>query len=425
MTDVALSPAQPARPKASANLAAGVRITEIDLLRGLVIVLMALDHTRDYFLGGPGMVGIGGNLLDPATTTPALYITRWITHLCAPTFVFLAGVSAYLQLAKGKGTPQLSMFLLTRGLWLIFLEITVLSFGWSFGFPYPFFLQVIWAIGCCMLALSALVWLPRLAVLAIGVVIVAGHNLFDPIDAQSLSGGAQLAWRFLHDGGPIFIGEQPIGLFAYPVLPWIGVVALGYGLGAVFTEAPEKRNRLIFFIGVAMLAAFLLLRLTMIYGDPAFATGPEAVWRDWRDQPAFGAAIMVFFDVQKYPPSLQFTLVTLGIVLTLWPLLARLRGPLAAVLNTFGAVPFFFYVLHIYVIHVLSIGANAAAGHNISGLFNYMLNVFVHPELLNGLGFSLPWVYVAWLAVLAILYPACRYWAALKARRRDWWLSYL
>jgi uncharacterized membrane protein len=420
MTDSAVSPGIPASARPAA-MAAGVRISEIDMMRGLVIVIMALDHVRDYFLGGPGMVGIGGNLLDPTTTTPALYVTRWITHLCAPTFVFLAGVSAYLQFAKGKSTGQLSRFLATRGLWLIFLEVTVLSFGWSFGFPYAFFLQVIWAIGLCMLALAALVWLPRMAVLAIGIAITAGHNLLDPITAEQ--GG--LLWTFLHDGGPLIIGGMPIGLVAYPVLPWIGVAALGYGLGGVFTEAPEKRNRTILLIGLGMLAAFLVLRFAMVYGDPAFPTGPEADWKDWRQQATLGAALMVFFDVQKYPPSLQFTLVTLGIMLTLWPVFTRLRGPVASVLNTFGAVPFFFYVLHIYLIHILAIAANAAAGRNVDGMFNYLINVFTAPEKLEGLGFSLPYVYLAWAVVLALLYPVCRWWQGVRARERKWWMSYL
>lgn len=404
---------------------ARTRIAQIDMLRGLVIVLMALDHVRDYFLGGPGMVGIGGNLLDPTTTTPALYATRWVTHLCAPTFVFLSGVSAYLQLANGKTTSNLSRFLFTRGLWLIFLELTVLSFGWSFGFPYVLFMQVIWAIGWCMLALAALVWLPRAAVLTIGAAVTLGHNLLDPIDAQNLAGAQQMLWRFLHDGGPLFVGDQPIGLFAYPVLPWIGVAALGYGLGAVFADKPEKRDRNILLIGLGLLAAFLLLRFTMIYGDPAFATGPEGNWKDWRTQPNWGAAIMVFLDVQKYPPSLQFTLVTLGIVLTLWPLLTRLPNAMQSVLNTFGAVPFFFYLLHVYLIHLMSIAANAAVGIDVGGLFDYMINVFTAPEKLDGLGFALPWVYVAWAVVLVLLYPVCRTWQGLKARRRDWWLSYL
>ena len=401
------------------------RIAQIDMLRGLVIVLMALDHVRDYFLGGPGMAGVGGNLLDPTVTTPALYATRWITHLCAPTFVFLSGVSAYLQFANGKTTPNLSRFLFTRGLWLIFLEITVLSFGWNFGFPYPFFLQVIWAIGWCMLALAALVWLPRVAVLAIGVVITLGHNLLDPIDARELTGLAQTLWIFLHDGGPLFVGAEPIGLFAYPILPWLGIAALGYGLGDVFADQSEKRDRNILFIGLGFLAAFLVLRLAMVYGDPAFATGPESVWRDWRLQTSAGAMLMVFLDVQKYPPSLQFTLVTLGVVLTLWPLLTRLPGVAQSVLNTFGAVPFFFYLLHVYLIHLLAIAANAAVDNDVSGLFNYMINVFTAPEKLAGIGFGLPWVYLAWVVVLALLYPLCRYWQGLKQRRRDWWLSYL
>lgn len=391
------------------------------MMRGLVVVLMALDHVRDFMFNGAGMVGVGGALLDPATTTPAIYITRWITHLCAPTFVFLAGVSAYLQFAKGKTTPNLSRFLLTRGLWFIFLEATVLSFGWSFGFPYAFFMQVIWAIGVCMLALAALVWLPRMAVLAIGAVIVLGHNTLDPITVEQ--GG--LAWLLLHEGGPLSFGGPPIGLIAYPVLPWIGIIALGYGMGGVFTQAPEKRNRDILLIGVAMLAAFFALRFAMIYGDPAFPTGPEGEWKDWREQTTFGAALMVFFDVQKYPPSLQFTLVTLGIMFMLWPLFTRLRGPVASVLNTFGAVPFFFYLLHVYLIHIFAIAANAAMGRDVGGLFDYMINVFMHPERFDGLGFSLPWVYAAWVTILVLLYPPCRYWQKLKARRRDWWLSYL
>jgi uncharacterized membrane protein len=414
MTSSAAAPACIATGDAS-------RISEIDKLRGLVIVLMALDHVRDYFFTGGGL---GGNPLDPNTTTNWLYTTRWITHLCAPTFVFLSGVSAYLQFAKGKATPSLSRFLFTRGLWLIFLELTVLSFGWSFGFPYLFFMQVIWAIGWSMIALAALVWLPRLAVLAIGVAIIAGHNLLDPINAADL-GSLSLLWTFLHDGGPVFIGGQPVGLLGYPVLPWVGVAAFGYGLGALFMQPAEKRDRTIFLLGLAMLALFVVLRSTMIYGDPTFATGPEAVALDWRQQETLRAAIMIFLDVQKYPPSLQFVLVTLGIVFAIWPLLSRLRGPGGAVLNTFGAVPFFFYVLHIYLVHALAIAANAAVGNPIGGYFDYLINVFTAPEKFEGVGFSLPWVYVAWIVVLALLYPACRWWQGVKARRRDWWLSYL
>ncbi len=423
MTDATVSPATPVPAARPAALAAGVRISEIDMLRGLVIVLMALDHCRDYFIAGGGFTI---NPLDPAQTTPWLYVTRWVTHLCAPTFVFLAGVSAFLQLQKGKTQGALARLLFTRGLWLIVLELTFLSFGWSFAFPYLLFFQVIWAIGWSMIALAALIWLPRVVVLAIGIAIAAGHNLLDPIAAQQFGVWAPL-WTFVHDGGPIFAGGVPVALAAYPVLPWMGVIALGYGAGALFPEAPAQRDRKLLLIGLSMLAAFFVLRFFELYGNPSagLAVGPFGAGASWRDQPTLGAQIMAFMDVQKYPPSLQFTLVTLGAVFAIWPLLTRLRGPVASVINTFGAVPFFFYVLHIYVVHLLAITANAAFGRDVSGFFNYLVNGFVAPERLAQLGFPLWGVYIAWIVVLTVLYPVCRYWQALKARRRDWWLSYL
>lgn len=396
------------------------RISEIDMMRGLVIILMALDHVRDYFHVG----AFRFDPLDPAQTTPLLYATRWVTHLCAPTFVFLAGVSAFIQSTRGKTGARLASFLAKRGLWLIFLELTVLGFGWSFGFPYPLFLQVIWAIGWSMIALAGLVMLPRTALLIVGVAIIAGHNLLDPITPQQF-GEYSLLWMALHEGGPIFINGTPIGLFAYPILPWIGVMALGYGLGPLFVEPAAERRRKFFLIGGGMIALFILLRYIDAYGNPSTDAGPFVGARDWREQQTFGAAAMAFMDVQKYPPSLMFNLVTLGIMFVSLPLLARLKGAPARVLLAFGAVPFFFYVLHIYLAHVLAIAANAAAGRDASGLFNYLINAFIAPEKMQGLGFSLPWVYVAWIAVLVILYPACLYWSGLKRRRRDWWLSYL
>ena len=397
-----------------------MRLSYIDVLRGLVIVLMALDHARDYLHAS----GFAGNPLDPAQTTPLLYATRWVTHLCAPTFVFLAGASAYLQRARGKARRPLSAFLLKRGLWLIALELTVLSFGWSFALPYPLFLQVIWAIGWSMIALSALVWLPRPAVLVIGVAVVAGHNLLDPITPQQF-GPWSLLWKVLHEGGLITAGGAPIGVAGYPVLPWFGVIALGYGLGPLFTAAPAKRDRTFLALGVAMLATFAVLRGFNLYGNPAGGLGPAGAAKLWQDQPDGGSALMVFLDVRKYPPSLQFVLVTLGAVFALWPLLARLRGPVASFFNTFGAVPLFFYVLHVYLVHALAIAANAAAGHDVRGLFTYLANAFTGSPLMKGLGFPLWGAYVGWVAVMALLYPPCRRWQAVKARRRDWWLSYL
>lgn len=399
---------------------AQARIAEIDMLRGLVIILMALDHVRDYF----HVSGFAMNPLDPAQTTPWLYTTRWITHLCAPTFVFLSGVSAYLQFARGKSAPNLSLFLLTRGLWLIFLELSVLSFGWSFAFPFLFFLQVIWAIGWSMIALAALVWLPRIAVLGIGIAIIAGHNLLDPVSAEQF-GQWGIVWAFLHDGGLLPNFQQPIALLGYPVLPWIGVMAFGYGMGAVFIQGPAQRERTLLTLGVAMLAAFFVLRGFNLYGNPTIPGGPDPTVRLWQDQPDLTSQIMVFLDVQKYPPSLHFVLVTLGVMFALWPLLARLRGPIASVLNTFGAVPFFFYVLHIYLVHSLAMIANIARGRDASGYLNYLANAFSGSPLLENVHFPLWVVYTFWLIVLALLYPLCLYWQRLKARRRDWWLSYL
>ena len=416
MTGISLSPGGTAPEPSRA------RVAGIDVLRGLVIVLMALDHTRDYLHAG----GFSINPLDPAQTTPVLYLTRWITHLCAPTFVFLAGVSAWLQAWRGKPVRELSLFLAKRGLWLIVMEMTLISFAWSFWVPWPMFLGVIWAIGWSMLALALLVWLPRGVVLAIGVAIIALHNLLDPI-APPQWGNFALLWAFLHDGGMVNSPIGPIGFIAYPSLPWVGVIAFGYGLGALFTDSTDARERRLAWLGVAMLAVFFLLRGFEAYGDPVAVggDGPPANLGSWRGQPTALAQAMHFFDVQKYPPSLQFTLVTLGLVFALWPLLVRLRGPLAAVLRTFGSVPFFFYLLHLYLIHALAMLANAVAGRDPSGFLNYMVNSFSGSPLLQGVGFPLWGVYLFWLLVLALLYLPCRYWQRRKETRKEWWLSYL
>lgn len=418
MTTQAFTQAAP-----SALPAAG-RLTDIDLLRGLVMVVMALDHVRDYFHD----TAFGGDPLNPDTTTPLVYFTRWITHLCAPTFVFLAGVSAHLQLARGKSVQQVSLLLFTRGVWLIILEVTVLSFGWSFGAPWLIFLQVIWAIGWGMIVLAGLVWLPRMAVLAIGLAIVCGHNAFDPVTQEQLGQFGQL-WMFLHEGGPIFVGDMPIGVTPYPIVPWVGVMATGYGMGGLFAMQPAERDRILIPLALGMIALFFVLRFFNAYGNPSpidgAAIGPFGGGELWNQRETLGAQIMVFFDVQKYPPSLQFLLITLGVSFLLLTVLRRLPEAPRNVLAVFGAVPFFFYVLHIYLVHGLAIVANAAMGRDVSGQFNYLLNVFTAPEKLQGLGFSIGWVYVAWIVVVALLYPVCRWFAGVKKRRKDWWLSYL
>jgi uncharacterized membrane protein len=410
MNDMTVRQGEITAVHSSLTLAAGLRLREIDMLRGLVIALMALDHVRDYFLSGAFLF----SAVDPDRSYAALYATRWITHLCAPTFVFLAGVAAFLQAAKGKQTPQLSRFLLLRGLWLVALELTVVSFGWSFAVPFPLFLQVIWAIGCAMMALAGLVWLPRTAVLAVGIAIVAGHNLLDPLTPDQF-GAFAIAWKFLHEGGRLFVGSTPIGFVSYPVLPWIGVIALGYGLGSLFLQQPEKRDRMLLILGGTMIALFILLRGFNLYGDTAPWTPREELMR----------SVMAFLNVRKYPPSLLYVLVTLAIAFLLIPLLARLRGPATRVLMTFGAVPLFFYVVHIYAVHGLAIVANAALDRDVSGLFDFFVTVGRAPEQYLHLGFPLAGVYVAWILVLVLLYPLCRWWGEVKRTRKDWWLSYL
>ncbi|HWA01583.1 MAG TPA: heparan-alpha-glucosaminide N-acetyltransferase domain-containing protein [Caulobacterales bacterium] len=411
MSDIAMGAAAEAPTKAkAAPLAAGERLAAIDMLRGLVIAIMALDHVRDYVHAQAYQF----DPLDLTRTYPALYATRWVTHFCAPTFVFLSGVSAYLQSTKGKTGAKLSGFLFTRGLWLIFLELTLVGWAWSFwplGVP---FLQVIWAIGWSMIALSALVWLPRLAVLAIGVGVIALHNLSDPLTPQQF-GPLSWLWIFLDEGGFQTLNGAPIAFDFYPVLPWAGVMAFGYGVGEIFTRERAARDRTLIVLGAAMIALFFLLRSGNFYGDP----------KPWSHQTDLSHDVMSFLDVQKYPPSLLYVCATLGPVFVLFPLLARLQGPLAKVLLAYGSVPLFTYVLHIYIVHAVALIAGVATGYDAGIFVDYFRHLFSQPGDFAGFGFSLPIVYLVWLGVLALLYPLSAWWASVKRNRRDWWLSYL
>ena len=366
-----------AAPAESITARAAVRIRSIDVLRGIVIVLMALDHVRDYFTIARF------DPLDPTQTTTGLYLTRWVTHFCAPIFVLLAGTSAYL-IAQRMPKAAVSAFLAKRGLWLVFLEVTVVLFAWTFRVDYPFgvFLQVIWAIG---------------------VVLVAGHNLLDPIQPADL-GRFALLWQILHVQSP-----APFGFIAYPLIPWIGIMALGYVLGVVFTWDEARRRRTLTMLGTAAIVAFVLLRFLGVYGDP------EA----W-DRDAVGlASIGSFLDVEKYPPSLLYTLMTLGPGLVALAALERVGGWFATLFETYGRVPLFAYVVHIALAHLFAGLVALATGHGtavISSVF------FTYPP---GWGFGLGGVYLWWLVVLAVLYPMCRWFGEVKQRRRDWWLAYL
>src|ERR1700733_12471220 len=386
------------------------RIQSIDILRGVVIALMVLDHVRDFL----HISAYDFDALDPQRTTALLYATRWVTHFCAPTFLFLAGVSAWLQRARGKSRRELSLFLLQRGLWLVVLEVTVLGFGWSFSLPFMLFLQVIWAIGWSMAALAGLVWLSRRGGLGIRAALIVGPNLLGPIASAQLGSFADL-WTVVHAPGLLLFRGVPYALDLYSLLPWFGVMAFGYGLGQWFQAAPATRDGLLVSLGLAMIGAFLVLRFINAYGDP----------QPWAPQEDLRKSVMAFLNVQKYPPSLMFICATLGPVLTLMPLIERWRGTWARVFLTFGSVPLFFYVIHVYVAHALSIGLRVATHQSFAGQFDELRTLVLHPKALQGSGFSLPVVYVAWIAILAVLYPLCRWFAGVKERRRSWWLSYL
>lgn len=397
----------PSRPDAGGPDAGSrgghARLEAIDLLRGLVIALMVLDHVRDFVHAGRHR-----SALDLATTTPALFATRWVTHLCAPTFVFLAGASAWMQRARGR--RDLPRFLATRGLWFIALEATVLTAGWQFWRPRLLFLQVMWAIGASMLALSALCRLPARVVLAVGAAIVAGHNLLDPIEPARLGPLGPL-WTALHEGGELAAWPVRVRV-AYPVLPWVGVMALGFGAGPVFTLDAAARRRWLTRVGASMLAAFALLRALDGYGDPGRWRAHDAPWKTAGD----------VLDVQKYPPSLLYVLVTLGPALLALPWLERARGAVARQLVVFGRVPLFVYVTHIYLAHTLAVliawAMGVPPGANVNALY-------APTPAADAWGLSLPATYAVWALVVALLARPARWFAGLKARRRDWWLGYL
>ncbi len=389
-------------PVTTAEPPAKQRLASIDMLRGAVIVLMALDHVRDFFHDKAWIM----DPLDPAKTDLALYLTRWVTHFCAPTFILLAGMSAFLQGYNGKDAKALSWFLLTRGLWLVVLEVTLINFGWNFSFD-GIGLIVIWAIGVSMILMAGLVWLPGRAVLAIGVAIIAGHNLLDGIKAADFEAWAPL-WNVIHEPGfvaPVFIG--------YPVLPWLGVMAFGYGLAPVFQTEPARRARILTATGLAMVGLFAVLRGFNLYGNP----GP------WSDQPGVLRDGFALFNVAKYPPSLNYLLITLGPALLLLPHLEKAKGWFADVLLVYGRAPLAFYVLHIFLGHAIMLGVGLATGYPAQVFIGFMGNP--QPLIESGWGHSLWVVYLVWAIVLVALYPVCRWWGDLKRRRRDWWLSYL
>jgi len=386
-----------------APAAVAARLPGIDRMRGLVIVLMALDHVRDFF-------NVDALYFDPTDLTrtyPALFLTRFVTHYCAPTFVLLAGVSAFMHGRKLNDRGALARFLLTRGVWLILLDAIVVSPVWALELG-RFHLATLWAIGCSMIALAGLIFLPLRAVLLIGVLILVSHNLLDPLHAAQF-GAWTPVWSILHEPGALPFGLP--GGVSYPVLPWIGIMALGYGLGPVFLEPASTRARLFTLLGLASIALFLLLRGTNFYGDP----------HPWSQQRDNMMTVLSVLNVSKYPPSLLYALVTLGPALLLLPAMERFGGFAGEVLATFGRVPLFIYLLHLYAAHAAAVALFLTEGFDFAQLRGF--GAQAAPPA--GLGLSLPATYAAWILIMAALYPACRWFANVKRRRHDWWLSYL
>ncbi len=395
-----------------ADTAHPYRLNNIDLLRGLVIVIMAIDHVRDYVMAGAAQ----DPMADPDIGAP-LFFTRWITHFCAPVFVFLAGTSAGLMAAR-RSRSALGAFLFKRGVWLIAVEWFVISTAFTYapwgieqmGGQVAVPMQVIWAIGASMVVLAGAQFLGARACLAIGGAILLGHNLLDPIWPST--GGAfdtsPPLWVALHAQmgfalGPFFL------VFAYPLLPWIGVMLIGYGSAGVFREAPARRDARLLAWGVAATTAFLVLRTVDAYGDP----------NPWQIQGAGLRTVLDYLNVTKYPPSLLFLLMTLGPSAVLCAYADEIPEMVKRPLITFGRVPFAFYVAHFYLIHTLSVLLGVFQGFEAKQFLTVM---FFFPE---GYGLGLPGVYAVWLLVVATLYPLCRWVAGVKARRHDWWLSYL
>ena len=384
------------------------RVDSVDLLRGLVMILMALDHTRD-FVGN-----VAATPTNLAATTGALFMTRWITHFCAPTFSLLTGVGAYLMLRR-RTTRELSWFLLTRGVWLIVLEVTVARFFWQFNLDYHVtFLTVLWALGWSMIVLSALVHLPANVVAAIAIALIALHNLTDGI-AQPTSEGLRLLMTVLHRPGPLFARPGTIVFIGYPLVPWIAIMALGYSLGQVYSWPAERRRAFLLRTGLAMVAVFVALRVANIYGDP----------RPWSTQKTALFTVLSFINVTKTPPSLLFVLITVG------PALLFLRWSDASTPRflrpalTIGRVPMFYFLAHVLVIHLIAtVAAIARYGSAAIATQSPTLDKYPMTQPPDWPA-SLPVVYATWVLALLILFPLCRWYARYKATHSSPWLSYL
>ena len=394
------------------------RVQSIDVLRGIVMVIMALDHVRDFFykanVGNASAVATDPTNL--ATTNPALFFTRWITHFCAPVFVFLSGTSAFL-VGRKKSKAELSAFLVTRGIWLVIVELFIITLGWTFDPLYHLFiLQVIWAIGVSMIVLGIMVFLPTQIVLLIGLIIVCCHNLLDnPQLAQEYKGTTIADILYFGQFSVHAISSSRAFIVVYAFLPWTGIMMAGYGFGKIFTQQfdDSSRRRFLIIVGSFLVLIFLVLRYSNLYGDPV----------PWSKQSRGGTyTLLSFFNLNKYPPSLLFVCMTLGPALILLALLEKIQNRFTSIMNIYGRVPMLYYIIHFFIIHTVLVIVFYVTGHDSSQIQTPNNPFFFRP---SDLGFALPGVYLVWLFVVVILYPVCKKYDQYKSTHRKWWLKYL
>ena len=389
----------------------GARVQAVDILRGLVMVIMALDHTRDY-VHSAAMAFAPEDLTQ---TTPAIFMTRWITHLCAPVFMFCAGLGSFLRLERGGTKAQQSRFLVSRGLWLLVLEFTLVRAGFFFDLSFnPLILLVFWALGLSMVALAVLMYLPDKVLLAVSVAMIASHNLLDGIQPQQFGSYAWL-WQILHAQG-VWVTGGPVVIVAYPLVPWIGVMAVGYSAGHIYRLPPERRQALLLRLGFTLIIAFVVVRGLNVYGDP----------RPWETRSTGIGTLLSFLNTTKYPPSLAFLLMTLGPPLLFLSWAERLRIGETHPLLVFGRVPLFYFVVHIPLIHAVAIAMTWLRYGRTPFLFEPPPTLGTPREVFPAdYGWDLWVVYAVTALVVIALYPICLWLARLKARRRDRWLSYV
>jgi len=387
------------------------RVTSIDFLRGSIMIIMALDHVRDYLFFGSFYF----DPLDFSKTSGIIFFTRWITHFCMPIFMLLAGTSAYL-IGQKKSKGELSGFLFKRGLWLVFLELVVVNFGWNFNITFPMlFFITIWALGISMIVLAVLVRLPFKFILVFGLVLVLGHNLLDNIHINGNTLPA-FGWSLLHDQR-FFTWNHEMLLVGYPLIPLIGVMPLGYCLGAWYKKgfSIEKRQKNLLLVGGISILVFLVLRYSNVYGDP----------NKWSVQKNAFFTFLSYLNVSKYPPSLLYLLMTLGTAFLFLSFTEKLKGGIVNVVSVYGRVPMFYYLIHIYIIHLIALTASAFTPGQDWHVWLLPKPIWFSTNL-KGYGFSLPVAYLIWIAIVVALYPLCKRYDAYKQANKDkWWLSYL